>query len=35
MRARGLVELQSKWLRIPDLASLRDAAALTPNEMLV
>lgn len=35
MRARGLVELQSKWLRIPDLASLREAAALTSNEMLV
>ena len=34
MRARGLVELQSKWLRIPDLAALRDAAALTPNELL-
>lgn len=31
MRARGLVELQSKWLRIPNLASLRDAAALTSN----
>lgn len=35
MRARGLIELQSKWLRIPDLASLRDAAAFTPNEMPV
>lgn len=35
MRARGLVELQSKWLRIPDLVSLRDAAALTTNEMLI
>jgi hypothetical protein len=28
------VELQSKWLRIPDLAALRDAAALTSNEVL-
>jgi CRP-like cAMP-binding protein len=34
MRQRGLVELQSKWLRIPDLAALRDAAALTSNEVL-
>ncbi|HKY80557.1 MAG TPA: Crp/Fnr family transcriptional regulator [Sphingobium sp.] len=33
MRARGLVELQSKWLRIPDLALLRNAAALAPGEM--
>ena len=35
MRQRGLVELQSKWLRIPDLTALRDAAALTNNEVLV
>lgn len=34
MRARGLVELQSKWLRIPDVAALRHAAALAPGEML-
>jgi len=34
MRQRGLVELQSKWLRIPDLSALRDAAALTSNEVL-
>lgn len=34
MRARGLVELQSKWLRIPDLAALRNAAALPPGEAL-
>ncbi|HKT75478.1 MAG TPA: helix-turn-helix domain-containing protein, partial [Sphingobium sp.] len=32
MRARGLVELQSKWLRIPDLPALRNAAALGPGE---
>lgn len=28
MRSKGLVELQSKWLRIPDLAALREVAAL-------
>lgn len=28
MRARGLVELQSKWLRIPELCALREVAAL-------
>lgn len=27
MRARGLIELQSKWLRIPDVRALREAAA--------
>lgn len=30
MRTTKLIELQSKWLRIPDLAALRQAAALTP-----
>lgn len=34
MRARGLIELQSKWLRIPDLAALRSAAALAPGDVL-
>lgn len=34
MRARGLVELQSKWLRIPDIPALRQIAALAPNELL-
>ena len=34
MRAKGLVELQAKWLRIPDLHALRETAALTPNEAL-
>ncbi|WP_255325637.1 helix-turn-helix domain-containing protein [Sphingobium sp. 15-1] len=28
MRARGLVELQSNWLRIPELCALREVAAL-------
>lgn len=28
MRSRGLIELQSKWLRIPDVRALRDAAAI-------
>ena len=28
MRTRGLVELQAKWLRIPDLGALRQAAAM-------
>jgi len=28
MRNQGLVELQSKWLRIPDLSALREAAAI-------
>lgn len=27
MRSRGLIELQSKWLRIPDVRALREAAA--------
>lgn len=31
MRAAGLIELQSKWLRIPDLATLRGAAAMAPQ----
>lgn len=35
MRAKGLVELQSKWLRIPDLAVLRDVAAVTAGESLI
>lgn len=34
MRTKGLVELQSKWLRIPDLAELRDIAGLAPNDFL-
>ena len=34
MRAKGLVELQSKWLRIPDIPALRQVAALAPNESL-
>lgn len=34
MRARGLVELQAKWLRIPDMQALRETAVLTPNEVL-
>lgn len=29
MRAKGLIELQSKWLRIPDLLALRAVAALS------
>ncbi len=28
MRSRGLIELQSKWLRIPDVRALREAAAI-------
>ncbi|AEG50595.1 transcriptional regulator, Crp/Fnr family [Sphingobium chlorophenolicum L-1] len=32
MRAKGLVELQSKWLRIPELQALREVGALTPQE---
>lgn len=28
LRARGLIELQSKWLRIPELSALRDVLAL-------
>lgn len=34
MRAQGLVELQSKWLHIPDLAALREVAALTPGDFI-
>jgi len=30
MRTMKLIELQSKWLRIPDLAALRQSAALAP-----
>lgn len=29
LRARGLIELQSKWLRIPELNALRELVALT------
>lgn len=32
MRAKGLIELQSKWLRIPDLSALRSAAALLSHD---
>ncbi|BBD99557.1 Crp/Fnr family transcriptional regulator [Sphingobium amiense] len=32
MRNAGLVELQSRWLRIPDLAALREAAAMAPQD---
>lgn len=32
MRTRGLIELQSKWLRIPDLPALREAAAISASE---
>lgn len=35
MRGKGLVELQSKWLRIPDLAALREVAALTTGDALI
>ncbi|MFB0872333.1 MULTISPECIES: Crp/Fnr family transcriptional regulator [unclassified Sphingobium] len=35
MRSQGLVELQSKWLRIPDVAALRQAAAMSPADALV
>jgi len=34
MRSRGLVELQSKWLRIPDLPTLRDVASLGSGEIV-
>jgi CRP-like cAMP-binding protein len=34
MRSRGLVELQSKWLRIPDLAALRDVAGLSSRQTI-
>ena len=29
MRSKGLLELQSRWLRIPDLMALRQAACLS------
>jgi len=29
LRARELIELQSKWLRIPELSALRDVFAMT------
>lgn len=32
MRSRNLVELQSRWLRIPDLAALSDAAAVNLHD---
>ena len=32
MRSKGVLELHSKWLRIPDLGALRDLAALGPND---
>jgi CRP-like cAMP-binding protein len=31
MRAAGLVDLQSRWLRIPDLEALRAAASISPR----
>jgi CRP-like cAMP-binding protein len=34
MRSASLVELQSKWLRIPDLAALREAAGLVPGDVV-
>lgn len=34
MRTAGLIELQSKWLRIPDLAALREAAAMAPQDTI-
>lgn len=34
MRSASLVELQSKWLRIPDLVALREAAGLTPGDIV-
>jgi CRP-like cAMP-binding protein len=34
MRGQGLVELQSKWLRIPDMDALRQAAALSAGASL-
>lgn len=34
MRSRGLVELQSKWLRIPDLPTLREVASLGSGEIV-
>ncbi|HUD95297.1 Crp/Fnr family transcriptional regulator [Sphingobium sp.] len=35
LRSKGLLDLQSKWLRILDLGGLRRAAALAPDEMLI
>jgi CRP-like cAMP-binding protein len=32
MRAKGVLEFHSKWLRIPDLGALRDLAALGPHD---
>jgi CRP-like cAMP-binding protein len=32
MRTAGLIEFQSKWLRIPDVAALREAAALPAQD---
>jgi len=32
MRSANLIELQSRWLRIPDLALLRQAACLSPTQ---
>jgi CRP-like cAMP-binding protein len=34
MRASGLIEFQSKWLRIPNVAALREAAAIAPNDAI-
>ncbi len=34
MRSKGLVELQSKWLRIPDMDALRQAAAMSTDSFL-
>lgn len=34
MRTSGLIEFQSKWLRIPDVGALREAAAMTPSEAI-
>ncbi|WP_031298510.1 Crp/Fnr family transcriptional regulator [Sphingobium lactosutens] len=34
MRASGVLEFHSKWLRIPDLGRLRDLAALGPQDHL-
>ena len=34
MRSKGVLELHSKWLRIPDLGALRDLAALGPHDAL-
>ncbi len=32
MRSRGLIELQSKWLRIPDVRALREVAAIAGTD---